>query len=84
MNAVPRWQAWVPLLGLALGVFGSRLPESIAVASTVSVLVFVVLAAVYHAEVIAERVGEPYGTLVLAVAVTIIDGGADHFFDAEW
>ena len=73
MNAVPRWQAWVPFLGLALGVFGSRLPESIAVASTVSVLVFVVLAAVYHAEVIAERVGEPYGTLVLAVAVTIIE-----------
>jgi Ca2+:H+ antiporter len=73
MNAVLRWQAWVPLLGLALGVFGGKLPESLAVASTVSVLVFVVLAAVYHAEVIAERVGEPYGTLVLAVAVTIIE-----------
>jgi Ca2+:H+ antiporter len=32
-----------------------------------------VLAAVHHAEVIAERVGEPYGTLVLAVAVTVIE-----------
>jgi len=32
-----------------------------------------VLAAVHHAEVIAHRVGEPYGTLVLAVAVTIIE-----------
>jgi Ca2+:H+ antiporter len=32
-----------------------------------------VLAAVFHAEVIAHRVGEPYGTLVLAVAVTAIE-----------
>lgn len=34
-----------------------------------------VLAAVFHAEVIAERVGEPYGSLVLAVAVTVIEVG---------
>ncbi|WFU41940.1 ionic transporter y4hA [Bradyrhizobium sp. CB82] len=32
-----------------------------------------VFAAVHHAEVIAERVGEPYGTLVLTLAVTIIE-----------
>jgi Ca2+:H+ antiporter len=32
-----------------------------------------VLAAVHHAEVIAHRVGEPYGALVLAVAVTSIE-----------
>lgn len=36
-------------------------------------LVGAVLAAVHHAEVIAERVGEPFGTLVLAVAVTVIE-----------
>ena len=34
-----------------------------------------VLAAVHHAEVIAARVGEPYGSLVLAVAVTVIEVG---------
>ncbi|TFW27161.1 calcium:proton antiporter [Massilia horti] len=34
-----------------------------------------VLAAVFHAKVIARRVGEPYGTLVLAVAVTAIEVG---------
>jgi Ca2+:H+ antiporter len=39
------------------------------------VLVGVVLAAVHHAEVVAHRVGEPYGSLVLAVAVTIIEVG---------
>jgi Ca2+:H+ antiporter len=32
-----------------------------------------VLAAIHHAEVIALRVGEPYGTLVLALAVTVIE-----------
>lgn len=32
-----------------------------------------VLSAVHHAEVVAHRVGEPYGTLVLALAVTVIE-----------
>jgi Ca2+:H+ antiporter len=32
-----------------------------------------VLAAVHHAEVVAHKVGEPYGTLVLALAITIIE-----------
>src|ERR1700716_563298 len=32
-----------------------------------------VFAAVHHAEAIAHRVGEPYGTLVLAIAVTLIE-----------
>jgi Ca2+:H+ antiporter len=32
-----------------------------------------VFAAVHHAEVVAERVGEPFGTLVLALAVTLIE-----------
>jgi Ca2+:H+ antiporter len=34
-----------------------------------------VLAAVFHAEVIAARVGEPFGSLILAVAVTVIEVG---------
>jgi Ca2+:H+ antiporter len=32
-----------------------------------------VLAAVHHAEVIAHKVGEPFGSLILAVAVTVIE-----------
>jgi Ca2+:H+ antiporter len=36
-------------------------------------LILAVFAAVYHAEVVAHRTGEPFGTLVLAVAVTIIE-----------
>jgi Ca2+:H+ antiporter len=50
-------------------------------------LVAAVLAAVHHAEVIAHRVGDPVGSLILAVAVTIIEvalivtlmvSGTDH------
>lgn len=37
------------------------------------VLVGTVFAAVFHAEVVAHRVGEPFGSLVLAVAVTVIE-----------
>ena len=36
-------------------------------------LVATVFAAVWHAEVVAHRVGEPFGTLVLALAVTLIE-----------
>ncbi|HET9205495.1 MAG TPA: ionic transporter y4hA [Burkholderiaceae bacterium] len=36
-------------------------------------LIGAVQAAVYHAEMVAHRVGEPYGTLVLALAVTVIE-----------
>ena len=36
-------------------------------------LVGSVIAAVHHAEVIAHRVGEPFGTLVLALAITAIE-----------
>lgn len=46
-------------------------PVVLAVAGVV--LAAAVLAAVHHAEVIAHRVGEPFGSLVLAVAVTVIE-----------
>lgn len=36
-------------------------------------LIVTTLSAVYHAEVVAHRIGEPYGTLVLALAVTVIE-----------
>jgi Ca2+:H+ antiporter len=72
--SIPIWTiaapvaAWLLLggawLGLAGGVFATIL---------VLALFAGVLAAVHHAEVVAHRVGEPFGTLVLAVAVTIIE-----------
>jgi Ca2+:H+ antiporter len=42
-------------------------------AALLTILFGTVFATVHHAEVIAERIGEPYGTLVLTLAVTIIE-----------
>ncbi|MFI5552268.1 calcium:proton antiporter [Streptomyces sp. NPDC051738] len=69
-----RWTSFVPVLAVVLLVFtwGRDLPGW-AVALVTLVLAGAVLAAVHHAEVIAHRVGEPFGSLVLAVAVTIIE-----------
>ncbi|NUT31777.1 MAG: ionic transporter y4hA [Hamadaea sp.] len=71
-----RWTRVVPLLAILalVAVWGRELPGP-AVTVAALVLAGAVLAAVHHAEVIAHRVGEPYGSLVLAVAVTIIEVG---------
>jgi Ca2+:H+ antiporter len=69
------WWTWLwPSLGyvvLAIAVFGAKGGVVAAVAGIV--LLGTVFAAVYHAEVVAHRVGEPFGTLVLALAVTVIE-----------
>ena len=60
--------AWVILLAMPFAGAGGVIAAVAAV-----VLIATVFAAVYHAEVVAHRVGEPFGTLVLAVAVTVIE-----------
>lgn len=69
------WWAWAwPLLACAL--FASRaagITGTVFAAAAAVVLVATVFAAVYHAEVVAHRVGEPFGTLILALAVTVIE-----------
>ncbi|MEV8313144.1 ionic transporter y4hA [Streptomyces sp. NPDC059900] len=69
-----QWTAVVPVLAVVLLAltWGRGLP-GVVVALVTLVLAGAVLAAVHHAEVIAHRVGEPFGSLVLAVAVTIIE-----------
>jgi Ca2+:H+ antiporter len=42
-------------------------------AASAVMLLAVVVSAVHHAEVVAHRVGEPFGTLVLALAITAIE-----------
>lgn len=64
----------VPVVGavaLALS-WGRDLPMGVLAVLGV-VLAAAILSAVHHAEVVAARVGEPYGSLVLAVAVTVIE-----------
>jgi Ca2+:H+ antiporter len=58
----------------ALGVSFAPSPAGLAFAAALLVILFgTVFAAVHHAEVIAERIGEPYGTLLLTLAVTVIE-----------
>ncbi|MFD7554871.1 calcium:proton antiporter [Streptomyces sp. NPDC059835] len=68
------WTVLVPVVALVALVFswGRELP-SLGVALVALCLAGAVLAAVHHAEVVAHRVGEPFGSLVLAVAVTVIE-----------
>jgi Ca2+:H+ antiporter len=60
---------WAALVGAWYGGLGGNAYALVLAA----VLVAGVIAAVHHAEVIAHRVGEPFGTLVLALAVTVIE-----------
>src|SRR3954454_11280541 len=73
-TTVRSWTTSVPILGLALLLltWGRHLPRAL-VALVALVLAGAVLAAVNHAEIVAHRVGEPFGSLVLAVAVTVIE-----------
>jgi Ca2+:H+ antiporter len=73
---LPKWSIAAPvagwlLLALTASGLGGAVPAFFVLLA--AGLVASVLAAVHHAEVVAHRVGEPYGTLVLAVAVTVIE-----------
>jgi Ca2+:H+ antiporter len=71
-----RWTTLVPVVAavLLVATWGSKPPAAVLVLVGI-VLAGAVLAAVHHAEVVAHRVGEPFGSIVLAVAVTVIEVG---------
>src|SRR3954468_17732638 len=78
---MPR-SAWIfPLLSVvlfaavtALGFSFTPSAAGLVFAAVLLVILFgTVFAAVHHAEIIAERIGEPYGTLLLTLAVTVIE-----------
>ena len=87
-GGMPAWTWLIPALSSALlvGAIATHVGPIVAALCGAG-LIGAVIAAVHHAEVVAHRVGEPYGTLVLAVAVTVIEvslvlsmmlaGGAD-------
>jgi Ca2+:H+ antiporter len=69
-----RWTVAVPVLAVLVLVatWGGK-PPVVVLVVVGAFLAAAVLAAVHHAEVVAHRVGEPFGSLVLAVAVTVIE-----------
>ena len=77
--SIPAWTWVVPLV--ASGLLGLKFAHVVpADATYVLVLAGVLLgatvfAAVHHAELLALKLGEPFGSILLAVAVTVIEAG---------
>jgi len=68
------WTVVVPTVAfLALALTWGRKPGDLVLLVAAVLLMGAVLASVHHAEVVAHKVGEPFGSLVLAVAVTVIE-----------
>ena len=85
---MPALTTLIPLLSLAVLVAALLVGVGSGIAALCALaLMATVIVAVHHAEVVAHRVGEPLGTLILALAVTVIEtalilsmmlaGGAD-------
>jgi Ca2+:H+ antiporter len=71
---IAAWSIAVPVLAcILLALAWGRTPGWLFVTAIAATLILSVMAAVHHAEIIALRVGEPFGTLVLALAVTVIE-----------
>lgn len=71
--ALPLWSVAFPVLGVIAIISPLKSLGAAGVATAIVILIGCVIAAVHHAEVVAHRVGEPFGTLVLAVSVTVIE-----------
>ncbi len=70
---LPLWSLAFPAVAIVAVLISLYAMGTIGVIAAALVLFGTVIAAVHHAEVVAHRVGEPFGTLVLAVAVTVIE-----------
>ncbi|WP_145804390.1 calcium:proton antiporter [Kribbella amoyensis] len=74
VHGMPRWTLAVPPLALVVLVLSwGRDLGTLLVLLVCAGLGSAVIAAVHHAEVVAHKVGEPFGTLILALAVTVIE-----------
>jgi len=72
-NKILLWTILLPLTAWLVFIIGYyiHLPQFIFISAIV--LIAAVLSSVHHAETIAHQVGEPFGTLVLALAITMIE-----------
>jgi Ca2+:H+ antiporter len=73
MKLFYRWTTTLPILGAILYLSGFSNSTTLFQVLAGVLLISSVLSAVHHSEIIAHRVGEPYGTIILAVAITIIE-----------
>jgi len=79
MASIPAWTWIAPALasGLLTLKFASIIPADNALVQVLAGILLgaAVFAAVHHAEVLALKLGEPFGSILLAVAVTVIEVG---------
>jgi len=73
MRLLIQWTTIIPTLGWILLFTGLIQDSGIFQIMASLLLILSVMSAVHHSEVIAQRVGEPYGTIILAVAITVIE-----------
>ncbi len=73
MRLLLQWTTIIPVLAWVL-FFSGLIYDSNAFQIVASVLLILsVMSAVHHSEIIAHRVGEPFGTIILAIAITVIE-----------
>ena len=70
---LPVWTIISPIIASILFLIKPDTPGNIYFVLLAVALIASVMAAVHHAEVVAHRVGEPFGTLLLAIAITVIE-----------
>jgi Ca2+:H+ antiporter len=72
-KALPVWSILAPVCGIALLAGATTWSTGLYDLLMTFGLIACVLAAVHHAEVVAHHTGEPYGTLLLAISITVIE-----------
>lgn len=76
-TGTPIWSWVLPIVALAMGVAGSVVLHGhvpgLAFVVALPVLFATVFAAVHHAETVAHKIGQPFGSILLALAVTVIE-----------
>ena len=73
MKQIFQWTYLAPVLTVAFYLLAPVGTNAFVNLLAVGALIVGVLSAVHHAEVVAHRVGEPYGTIILALAVTVLE-----------
>lgn len=73
MKLLLQWTITIPVLAWIL-FFSGLIPDSGVFQIAASVLLILsVMSAVHHSEIIAHKVGEPFGTIILAISITVIE-----------
>lgn len=75
IKALLHWSFIFPILALAYYLLGVTDDSPLLAGLGGALLISAVLSAVHHAEVVAHKVGEPFGTIILAICITILEVG---------